>query len=644
MSLEPPNLDDRRFQDLVDDAMRLARQRMPDWSPTGPADPGVTLIEVAAWMTDQLIYRLNRVPDRIYTRFLDLLGVRPFPPASARTDVTFWLASPDATDVVIPRGTQISTDASTGLAPIVFSTVEDLHIIASSVMSIASTIGGEARDQSDALARGISFSPFDHPPKPNDALFIGLPMAAPSCVIAIDIDCEIEGIGFPPDNPPLVWEASDGDTWISCELDHDHTGGLSRAGEVVLHLPANHADSIVGRTPAGWVRARVLEALPGQPRYEMPPMIKRVTARTVGGSTLAVNASLITDELVGTANGLPGGRFTTQHSPIVATDEPLVAEVEEPDGWQQWQQVDSFAESGPEDRHFMLDAVKGEISFGPAVRLADGSMRSFGRVPRAGATVRIPEYRTGGGSGGNVMARTLTVLVDRLPAVGRVENARRALGGADSESIEAAKVRGPLLLRSSNRAVTIADFEDIAREAAPEIARVRCVPVYDAGSPAVRMLVVPVLPLDDVRIGFGMLVPSEGSLAAIAARLDEARLVGTRVVVEPPAYRGVSVQARIRARARVSGARLRDEALNAIYRHFHPTIGGPESTGWPFGRPVLAGDVYAVLQALPGTDLVEEVRVRGADPITGELGPETQRLLVEDSTLVFSYEHQVLIE
>ena len=152
MSLEPPNLDDRRFQDLVDDAMRLARQRMPDWSPTGPADPGVTLIEVAAWMTDQLIYRLNRVPDRIYTRFLDLLGVRPFPPASARTDVTFWLASPNATDVVIPRGTQVSTDASTGLAPIVFSTVEDLHIIASSVISIASTIGGEARDHTDALA------------------------------------------------------------------------------------------------------------------------------------------------------------------------------------------------------------------------------------------------------------------------------------------------------------------------------------------------------------------------------------------------------------------------------------------------------------------------------------------------------------
>ena len=91
----------------------------------------------------------------------------------------------------------------------------------------------------------------------------------------------------------------------------------------------------------------------------------------------------------------------------------------------------------------MLDAVKGEISFGPAVRLADGSMRAFGQVPRAGAAVRIPEYRTGGGSGGNVMARTLTVLVDRLPAVGRVENARQALGGSDSESIEAAKVRGP---------------------------------------------------------------------------------------------------------------------------------------------------------------------------------------------------------
>ena len=313
MSLEPPNLDDRRFQDLVDDAVRLARQRMPDWSPTGPANPGVTLIEVAAWMTDRVIYRLNRVPDRIYTRFLDLLGVeavsaserahgRHVPGLRARMRRmcdSAWYAGIDG---CIDRSRAHRVQHRRG--PTHHRFIGHLHRI--NDRRRGSRSHGCARRASRS-ARSIT-----RPSRTCPLHRTG--DRGSSCAIAIDIDCEIEELAFRPDNPPLVWEASDGDTWISCGLDHDHTGGLSRAGEVVLHLPARHADSIVGRTRAGWVRAQVLEALPGQPRYEMPPMIKGVTARTVGGSTLAVNASLITDEQVGTANGLPGGRFATQHS------------------------------------------------------------------------------------------------------------------------------------------------------------------------------------------------------------------------------------------------------------------------------------------------------------------------------------------
>ena len=62
MALPVPNLDDRRFQDLVDDAKRLVQQRCPEWTDHNVSDPGVTLIELFAWMTDQLVYRLNRVP------------------------------------------------------------------------------------------------------------------------------------------------------------------------------------------------------------------------------------------------------------------------------------------------------------------------------------------------------------------------------------------------------------------------------------------------------------------------------------------------------------------------------------------------------------------------------------------------------
>ena len=64
MVLPAPHLDDRDFQSLVDDAKRLIQQRSPDWTDHNVSDPGVTLIEAFAQMVDQLIYRLNRVPDR----------------------------------------------------------------------------------------------------------------------------------------------------------------------------------------------------------------------------------------------------------------------------------------------------------------------------------------------------------------------------------------------------------------------------------------------------------------------------------------------------------------------------------------------------------------------------------------------------
>jgi predicted phage baseplate assembly protein len=164
----------------------------------------------------------------------------------------------------------------------------------------------------------------------------------------------------------------------------------------------------------------------------------------------------------------------------------------------------------------------------------------------------------------------------------------------------------------------------------------------DAGS--VRVLAVPAAQDDAGRLRFEQLLPSDETLARVAARLDECRVVGTRVLVEPPAYRGITIVARLRARPRVNPTRLQDEAMRAIYGYFNPITGGPEGTGWPFGRPVQVGEVYAVLQGLRGTELVEDVRLFGADPITGQRGQVTQRLDLEPHALVFSYEHQLMVE
>lgn len=97
MTLPSPHLDDRRFQGLVDEAKRRVQQRCPEWSDHNVSDPGVTLIEAFAAMVDQLVYRVNRVPEKNYLTFLDLIGVQLHPPTAARTEVTFRLSAPGPT-------------------------------------------------------------------------------------------------------------------------------------------------------------------------------------------------------------------------------------------------------------------------------------------------------------------------------------------------------------------------------------------------------------------------------------------------------------------------------------------------------------------------------------------------------------------
>jgi predicted phage baseplate assembly protein len=645
MPLPAPNLDDRRFQDLVDDAKRLVQQRCPEWTDHNVSDPGVTLIETFASMFDQLLYRLNRVPDRNYVKFLDLIGVRLFPPTAARVGVTFWLSAPQDAAVRIPAGTQVATLRTEVDEAIQFTTVDPLDIVPCSLTNLASSVNGEARERFTALEARQSFFCFDDVPKPDDALLIGLSGAVPLCAVALRFECEIEGVGVDPRRPPLVWEAWDGTEWAPCDLERDDTGGLNRAGDVVIHVHAGHVTSVINNQRAGWLRCRVVAAEEGQPSYSASPRINRLSVHTVGGTATAVNAEVIEEEILGTSENVPGQRFLIARRPVVPGDGSQVLEVSGEDGWTEWEAVDNFADSSDADLHFVLDGTSGEVVLGPAVRESDGSLRQYGAVPPKGAVVRLRAYRTGGGRRGNVARGAITVLRSSIPYVTRVGNRRGASGGVDGESVERAKERAPIVLRTRNRAVTAEDYEQLAREAAPEIARVRCVGAgagADAG--AVRVLLIPAVPdASAERLRLEELIPLDATLERVAAALEERRIIGARITVEQPLYLGVTVVAQVRARRRIRSDTLRDDALTSLNAFLHPLNGGAEGGGWPFGRGVHIGDIYAVLQGVRGVELVEDVRLFAANPITGERGDAVQQIDIDANALVFSYEHQVRV-
>jgi predicted phage baseplate assembly protein len=644
--LPVPNLDDRRFQSLVDDAKRLVQQRCPEWTDHNVSDPGVTLIETFAYMTDLLCYRLNRIPERHYVKFLELIGVRLYPPTAARVPVTFWLSAPQDQTVTVPAGTRVATVRGERPEDVVtFTTLSDLALVPARLERAESIDqGGLERDHTDRVGVA-SFNAFSSPPQPGDVLLVGLSEPAPSCAVVLRFDCDIEGVGVDPSHPPVVWEAFDGEDWEACEVERDETGGLNRAGDVVLHVPATHVASLHRQRRAGWLRCRVVAPEPGQAFYSSSPRVNRLAAFVIGGTVVAEHAEVVRDEVLGVSNGAPGQCFTLLHRPVVAAREPGIVEVATEEGWQEWREVDDFGDSSASDRHFVLDRVAGEVLFGPAVRRPDGGLDYHGAVPPKGAVLRLREYHHGGGRAGNVARGAVSVLKTSIPFVARVENRAPAAGGVDGEDLEAAKLRGPILLRTRGRAVTAEDYEHLAREAAPEAARVRAVAAdsaEDAG--VVRVLVVPAVQGTDGRLRFEDLVPPTEMLERIAHHLERRRTIGVRVVVEPPVYQGVTVVAEVRARPGADSQRLEAEAVSALYRYLHPVTGGPAGDGWPFGRPVHVGEVYAVLQRLEGTELVESARLYAADPLTGERGRALQRIELHPHALVFGYDHQVRVE
>jgi predicted phage baseplate assembly protein len=256
----------------------------------------------------------------------------------------------------------------------------------------------------------------------------------------------------------------------------------------------------------------------------------------------------------------------------------------------------------------------------------------------------VRSYRVGGGTQGNVAAGTLTVLRSSIPYVAGVTNRRAAAGGVDGETVEEARVRGPLELRQRGRAVTAEDYIALVRAAAPELARVHCVPVTegaDAGS--VRVLAVPAARPDELRPALRDLQLPDGARDRVLRVLDEARVIGTRVVVEPPSYVGIRVDARVRASHGADSAAVERDGVAALFRYFHPLTGGPAGDGWPLGRPIQPGEVHAVLARVPGVDYVEEVVLFRANPLDRSISEPQDRIDLAGTHVVFSVEHSVVV-
>src|SRR3954464_10524238 len=107
MPLPDIQLDDRRFEELVAEARRRIPVYTPEWTDHNESDPGITLMQLFAWLEEMILWRMNRVPRKNFLKFLELVGLELRPPAPAHAELTFELAA-NAPPTWIKKATQVS--------------------------------------------------------------------------------------------------------------------------------------------------------------------------------------------------------------------------------------------------------------------------------------------------------------------------------------------------------------------------------------------------------------------------------------------------------------------------------------------------------------------------------------------------------
>ena len=352
MSLPAPELDDRKFQDIVDDVKRQIGRRCPEWTDHNVSDPGVTLIELFAWMTEMSLYRMNLVPEKNYVKFLEMIGISLESPAPARAELRFRLSRPiadrvgeEAYERTLPaRKTVAATQRSENEEAVEFTTEQDLrltrprlgHIMAfpteANLSDAEMPPGAREFDPNKPPAAG--FPIFGATPRRGDALYLGFENDVSSCLIELEADCfRSAAEGLNEDYPAQRWEAWNGVEmrWDALEVLSDTTFGFNRGpgqieagpdgaaktgmtlGLIEIAMPAGAQARQVGGKKGYWIRCVYDADLPPRgPEHLKPspylksPRLLELEASTVGGTASASNCATVINKDLGQSDGRPG--------------------------------------------------------------------------------------------------------------------------------------------------------------------------------------------------------------------------------------------------------------------------------------------------------------------------------------------------
>jgi hypothetical protein len=426
------------------------------------------------------------------------------------------------------------------------------------------------------------------------------------------------------DSPFLIWQYWAGNEWRKLKVE-DNTNNLTKREMIQFLAP----EDIVKRylfdfeSEYYWIRATLEKG-----RYEEFPNLKAIYTNTVW----AHNMVTIKDEILGFSNGKPDQVFMLSQSPVLSGQKVLVRELslseedrktiisEEGEDsikeitddagnvtgfWVRWHEMKNFYFSKPNSRHYTADLNNGTITFG------DGNK---GMMPPAGKDNIKCSYQAGGGVKGNVPAGTINKLRTTFPFIDSVTNPEAAAGGGNKEDLDRIRERGPKTLKHRDRAVTYEDFEELVKEAASNVAKVKCLPTRDPYlrlKPGwVTLIIVPVSddpkPLPDQQlINEIETYLFERTSSYLTTYPSQINLIG-------PGYIQVGIEACVQFTSITEAKTIEGRILDNLQQFFHPLHGGPEKEGWDFGRNVYISEIYELIENTDGVDHVDDLTLKAA--------------------------------
>ncbi len=676
MPIRPPNLDDRSFDDLVAEALSRIPAHTPEWTHDRVGDPGRTIVELFAWLTDTLLYRANLIPERQRLAFLRLLGVpmRPALPAKGMVTVS---NDPKATQAITlqplatVKGTvNFETRAEITVFPITAELYYKRPLVTTEAAKLVNIVQGlQQVYQLQTPAVPYVTTPIFAAAKPDpqgfdlvqhtidQCLWIAILAAEPGAVEdakqalgrssgggqpllnvgvmpSIAVPDLFENIGDRA-RIPHVWEVCTGQEidnvpqYLSLNVIADSTAGLTRRGVVRLAMPS---PTYIG-APTNDVRTR-LNAGTGDrpPRIDAPEIAARLVTwlrlrpsrpdlQTLSLSWLGINAvevdqrQTLTGRVIGESDGSADQEFQLPGQSIEA--ETLQIQVEETDrGYQPWTAIEDIALAGQNAPVYRLDREAGTIRLGNGVQ---------GQIPDAGRRIRVAVMRSGGGIAGNLPAGSLTAITAKdlrgnSVAKLKVQQPLPMQGGVESETLAEAETRIPGLFRHRDRAVTGDDYQRLAAETpGVRLGRVEVLPKF---KPQQRRFDIPgvvsvmVLPFQE-----SLELPNprvdRPLLESVQSYLDSRRPLATELYVIGCEYIpiGVSVGVQIQDGFGQDGVLL--AVRTALQRFLFPIApGGLDGKGWSLGRTVKARELDVVIARVPGVTAVLSIRLFQQNALT----------------------------